>query len=167
MVSTRANAYAALQSDYITETPSRSSQYTVFSEEIPFYALVFQGYKALSSASVNTAMNVRDAYLRAVSTGATLQFTLCDTHHDALQFEQNTAYVSSRYSDWKADIAAMVAESADLHSKVGNQAITSYEKTDGLSKTVFENGITVYVNYTDAAMESPLGTVPAMGFVYG
>lgn len=167
VVSTRANAYAALQSDYITETPSRSSQYTVFSEEIPFYALVFQGYKALSSASVNTAMNVRDAYLRAVSTGATLQFTLCDTHHDALQFEQNTAYVSSRYSDWKADIAAMVAESADLHSKVGNQAITSYEKADGLSKTVFENGITVYVNYTDAAMESPLGTVPAMGFVYG
>ena len=167
VVSTRANAYAALQSDYITETPSRSSQYTVFSEEIPFYALVFQGYKALSSASVNTAMNVRDAYLRAVSTGATLQFTLCDTHHDALQFEQNTAYVSSRYSDWKADIAAMVAESADLHSKVGNQAIASYEKVDGLSKTVFENGITVYVNYTDAAMESPLGTVPAMGFVYG
>lgn len=167
VVSTRANAYAALQSDYITETPSRSSQYTVFTEEIPFYSLVFQGYKALSSASVNTAMNVRDAYLRAVSTGATLQFTLCDTHHDALQFEQNTAYVSSRYSDWKADIAAMVAESADLHSKVGSQAITSYEKADGLSKTVFENGITVYVNYTDAAMESPLGTVPAMGFVYG
>ena len=167
VVSTKANAYAALQSDYITQTPSRSSQYNLFSQEIPFYALVFQGYKALTSASINTAMNVREAYLTAVATGATLQFTLCDTHHDALQFEQNTAYVSARYADWKADIAAMVAESADLQSKVGGQAIQAYEKADGLSKTVFENGVTVYVNYTDAAMDSPLGTVPAMGFVYG
>ena len=167
VVSTKANAYAALQSDYITQTPSRSSQYTLFSEEIPFYALVFQGYKPLTSASINTAMNVRNAYLNAVATGATLQFTLCDTHHDALQFEQDTAYVSSRYSDWKADITAMVEESADLQSKVGNQAIQSYEKVNGLSTTVFENGVTVYVNYTDAAIDSPLGTVPAMGFVYG
>ena len=167
VVSTKANAYAALQSDYITQTPSRSSQYNLFSEEIPFYALVFQGYKPLTSASINTAMNVRNAYLSAVATGATLQFTLCDTHHDALQFEQDTAYVSCRYSDWKADIAAMVAESADLHSKVGGQSIQAYETENGLSKTVFENGITVYVNYTDAEIASPLGTVPAMGFVYG
>ena len=167
VVSTKANAYAALQSDYITQTPSRSSQYNLFSEEIPFYALVFQGYKPLTSASINTAMNVRNAYLSAVATGATLQFTLCDTHHDALQFEQDTAYVSCRYSDWKADIAAMVAESADLHSKVGGQSIQAYEMENGLSKTVFENGITVYVNYTDAEIASPLGTVPAMGFVYG
>lgn len=167
VVSTKANAYAAVQADYIVEAPTRSSQYSLFSEEIPFYSLVFQGHKALTSASINTAVNTRSAFLDAVATGATLQFTLCDTHHDALQFEQDTAYLSSRYADWKEDIAAMVNESADLMSKVGGQAITAYEQANGLSKTVFENGITVYVNYTDAAMTSPLGTVPAMGFVYG
>ena len=167
VVSNKANLYAALQSDYIVEIPTRSSQYSMFSEEIPFYALVFQGYKALTSASINTAVNVRGAYLDAVATGTTLQFTLCDTHHDALQFEQDTAYISSRYEDWKDDIAAMVQESAALMEQVGGKAITAYEQANGLSKTVFENGITVYVNYTDADMTSPLGTVPAMGFVYG
>lgn len=167
VVSHKANAYAALESDYIVEIPTRSSQYNVFSEEIPFYALVFQGYKGLTSASINTAVNVRSAFLDAVSVGATLQFTLCDTHHDALQFEEDTAYISSRYSDWKADIAAMVEESAALYEKIAGQAITAYTQAKGLSTTTFENGVTVYVNYTDAPMTCPLGTVPAMGFVYG
>ena len=128
---------------------------------------MFQGYKALTSATINTAVDVRGAYLDAVATGTTLQFTLCNNHHDALQFEQDTAYISIRYADWKDDIAAMVQESADLYDKVGGKAITAYESSNGLTKTVFENGVTVYVNYTDADVSTPLGTVKSMGFIYG
>ncbi len=152
VISTKANEYAILNADYVIEAPVQSSKFNVFDQEIPFYSIVFQGYKALTSSSINLATNVKDAYLSAVATGASLQFTLCDTLHDALRFEQTTAYISGRYSDWKEDIAAMVAESAELHSKVGTQAITSYEKKDGVSKTVFENGTTVYVNYLDEAL---------------
>lgn len=167
LVSNKANQYAALQADYITEIPTHSSQYNLFSQEIPFYALVFQGYKVLTSASINTAVNVRSAFLDAVATGTTLQFTLFDSHHDSLQFEQDTAYISGRYADWKGDIESMVKESADLYDKVGGQAITAYEKVDGVSMTTFENGVVVYVNYTDAAVETPKGTVESMDFIYG
>lgn len=167
LVATKANQYAAVMSDYITDIPTRSSQYTLFSQEIPFYALVFQGYKALSTASINTAINVDRAFLDAVATGTALQFTLCDTFHDALQFEQDTAYISGRYADWKDDIAKYVEKYSDLHGKVGNQAITAHEQVNGLTKTTFENGVTVYVNYTDAAMATPMGNVAPMDFIYG
>lgn len=167
VVSNKANEYAALNADYITETPTYTSKFSAFDSEIPFYSLVFQGYKNLTSPAINTAVNVRDAYLRAVATGMTLQFTLCDSQHDSLQFEANTAYISSVYDFWKGDIEAMVNESADLHTKVGNQAITQYTVADGMSTTVFEDGTTVYVNYTDKDMTCPAGTVPALGFVYG
>lgn len=152
VVSTKANQYAALNADYIIEAPMHSSKFNVFDAEIPFYSLVFQGYKALTSPAINACTNVEDAYLDAVATGASLQFTLCDTLHDALRFEENTVYITSRYSDWKEDIAAMVAQSSDLHSKVGTQAIVDYVKKDGVSKTVFEDGTTVYVNYNDEAL---------------
>ena len=167
LVGTEANEYAALVSDYIIETPTESSQFSVLTKDIPFYALVFQGYKGLTSQSINTAVNVREAYLKAVSTGATLQFTLTDSQHDSLQFENNTAYITGLYDAWKDDIAAMVQESAELHSKVGTKSIVYYHIADGLSITMFEDGTTVYVNYTDADMESDLGTIPAMGFIYG
>lgn len=152
VVSNQANEYAILYADYVTEVPTQSSKFSVFDEEIPFYSIVFQGYKALTSSSINLATNVEDAYLSAVATGASLQFTLCDTLHDALRFEEDTAYISSRYADWKEDIAEMVNRSAALHDKVGTQAIVSYDKKDGVSKTVFEDGTTVYVNYLDEAL---------------
>ena len=167
VVANKANAYAALGADYITEIPMSSSKYSALDVDVPFYALVFQGYKNLTSASINTAANVRETYLRAVATGLTLQFTLCDTLHDSIQFEQDTAYVTSRYSDWKNDIAAMVTESAALHQLVGNQAIAQYYEFYGVSTTVFANGITVYVNYNNYAVSSPFGDIPAQSFVYG
>ena len=46
-------------------------------------------------------------------------------------------------------------------------AIVAYEQANGVSKTTFENGVTVYVNYTDAAVVTPLGSVESMDFIYG
>lgn len=166
VVSADANAYAALRSDYVTEVPSQSSKFNIFSEDVPFYALVFQGYKPLSSPSINTATDVTEAYLQAVATGMTLQFTLTENLHDSLRFENDTAYITSHYSQWKEDITAKVQQSAALHDKVGNQPIKQYTMKDGVSKTVFANGVTVYVNYNDKPVKTPFGKVAAQSFVY-
>ncbi len=166
VVSATANEYAALRSDYVTEVPTQSSKFNILDEEIPFYAMVFQGYKALTSPSINTATNVKNAYLDAVATGMTLQFTLTHDLHDSLRFENDTAYITSQYSQWKEDIATMVQDSAALHDKVGNQPIKQYEIKDGVSKTVFANGVTVYVNYNDKPVKTPFGKVAAQSFVY-
>ncbi len=167
VVATDPNDYSTLYADYIVEAPLYSSKFSSLTQDIPFYSLVFQGYKALTSPAINTATNVNDAYLQAVATGMTLQFTLCDTLHDSMRYEQDTAYISSCYSDWKEDIASMVQRSKDLHDQVGDQEITEYYKADGMSYTCFANGVEVYVNYTDAEMDSPLGSIPANDFVYG
>lgn len=159
VVADDANAYVAINADYVTEVPMQSTRFSLFNEDIPFYALVFQGYAPLSSSSINLTVNPRDAYLQAVATGMTLQFTLCDSLHESTQFDADTAFVSSRYADWKDEIAAMVAESADLHDKVGNQAIVSYERDGDVSTTVFENGTTVIVNYAEEAVTLDDGTV--------
>lgn len=166
IVASEANLYAALNADYITEVPMSSSKYTVLSREIPMYALVFQGYKSLSSTSINLTTNVKDTYLKAVATGMTLQFTLYDTPHDSVKFDSDTAFISGQYSKWEKDIEGMYESNTcfgdkkganlgsyysyeDLHSQVGNQAIVSYEMKGNVSKTVFANGVTVYVNYND------------------
>lgn len=166
VVSARPNVYAALRSDYLTEIPTQSSKFNLLDQDIPFYAMVFQGYKSLTSVPINTATNVEKAYLQAVSTGMTLQFTLTHDLHDALRFENDTAYITSQYSQWKEDITKMVQESAALHDKVGNQPIKQYEIKDGVSKTVFANGVTVYVNYNDKPVKTPFGKVAAQSFVY-
>ena len=166
VVADDANAYVALNADYVTEVPMHSTRFAMFDEDIPFYSMVFQGYVPLTSASINLSANVRDTYLQAVATGMTLQFTLCDTLHESIQFDEDTAFVSSRYSDWQDQIAAMVEESSELLKKVGNQSIVRYEKSGDVSVTEFENGLTVIVNYADEAVEYDGTTLEANSFIY-
>lgn len=163
-----ANAYAALHADYVTQVPMKSTRFQLLSEEIPFYTLVFQGYKPLTSSSINLAVNMEETYLQAVSTGMGLQFTLCNNLHESIKFDEDTAFVSSRYADWDERIADMVEKSSALLAKVGNQPIANYAQYGDLTITEFENGVVVYANYSDADMDLGDGiVVPAMGFVEG
>lgn len=166
VVAAEPNLYAALAADYILETPSDSSHFNVLDFTIPFYSLVFQGQKALTSPSINLASDPRLTFLRAVATGMTLQFTLCDTVYPSLRSSKDTAYVSSLYSGWKSDIFDMYREYEDLYAQTKGQKIVAYSIKDGLSCTGFENGTEVYVNYTDRPVSSPLGTVAAKSFVF-
>lgn len=167
IVANEANQYVALNADYVTEVPMHSTKFNLLDEDIPFYALVFQGYLPLTSSSINLAVNTEDTYLQAVATGMALQFTLCDTLHESIQFDEDTAFVSSRYADWKDRIAAMVEESADVYAKVGNQAIVSYEKNGDVSVTTFENGVKVIVNYADEAVTYNDTQIEANSFIVG
>lgn len=166
VVTERPNVYAALHSTHITEVPLSSSRIDGIDRDIPFYSFVFQGYKSLTSPSVNTAINVEKTYLSAVATGMTLQFTLFDTEYPELRYDANTAYLTSKYSEWREEIAEMVQRSCELHALTGTQAIADYRMTDGVSYTLFENGVEVYVNYTDQQVTTPLGIVEPCDFVY-
>jgi hypothetical protein len=152
LVANEANAYVALNADYVTEVPMHSTAFSILGEDIPFYAMVFQGYVPLTSSSINLAVNTRDTYLQAIATGMALQFTLCDTLHDSIQFDEDSAFVSSRYVDWKDTIAEMVNKSAEVYAKVGGQPITLYEQLGALSFTTFANGVKVVVNYSEEAV---------------
>ena len=66
----------------------------------------------------------------------------------------------------KDQIAAMVEQSSDLYSKVGNQSIVSYERDGDVSITKFENGLIVYVNYADEAVEYNGVSLEANSFIY-
>lgn len=166
VVADAANDYVVLNADYVTEVPMHSTRFNMFAEDIPFYAMVFQGYVPMTSASINLATDPTDAYLQAVATGMGLQFTLCDSLHDASLWDLDTAFVSSRYVDWKDRIGAMVDESAELYAKVGNQSIVRYEKQGDVSVTEFANGTIVYVNYAEEAVTYDGIQLEANSFIY-
>lgn len=166
VVADAANDYVVLNADYVTEVPLHSTRFNMFAEDIPFYSMVFQGYVPMTSASINLAADPTDAYLKAVSTGMALQFTLCDTLHDATLWDLDTAFVSSRYVDWKDRIGTLVNESADLYAKVGNQSIVRYENHGDVSVTEFADGTIVYVNYADKAVTYDGIQLEANSFIY-
>jgi hypothetical protein len=69
VMSSNANQAAAIVSDVVVEAPLASSKANIFSEDVPFYSMVFKGSVGLTGESVNLATNTRKAVLQSVEAG--------------------------------------------------------------------------------------------------
>ncbi len=163
-----AHSYAALSADYITGVPTASNQHLSLDVDVPLYQIVFQGYKSLSTDAINMANNRHTQYLKAIETGTGLAFTLigADEYPQELRKQHMRGLNTALYSDNEEFITACVNESKTYLAKVAGATIKSHEYvTDDVVKTVFDNGITVIVNYGETAYTSDLGVVEPNSFI--
>lgn len=161
-----ANDYAACAADVLTGCPVTSNREWVFDTDIPLYQIVFQGYKENYAAAINTAADQKDVFLRAISTGSGLSFTLIHDYDIELIKENQYAYGSCVYQDNLGSIETYISLCKDFLTSVADKSITAHSVLNGgVTKTVFEGGKTVYVNYGDKQIVADGVTVPAKNFV--
>lgn len=166
IMTSNANAYAAANSSHIISTPSSDSGYSSIDVEIPFYRMVFKGIVSMSSTSVNTSTNQRAEVLKAVEVGCGLLYTVADNYSSKFRLS-DSAFAKSIYSDNKEKIVSDCKELSEFLSKVSDTYVKEHTiLSDGVNQTVFENGVTVIVNYTNNALETSLGVVESESFVY-
>lgn len=158
-------SYAAAAADVLTNCPTDSAELLVFDATVPLYQIVFQGSKANSVSPINTAVSPRKQFLKAIETGSGLSFNLVANYSTELRKQQEPGLQSSLYSDNKAKIEGYVKESADYLAKVAGAKIADHQLlAENVTKTVFENGVTVYVNYGEQNYSCEAGVVQALGF---
>lgn len=166
VASISANDYAAVASDFVFETVCYSTQNLYFDVEVPFYQIVFKGYVPMSSGSINTSADPQRQLLRALETGIGLQFTLVNDYHTDFAPLIDKEASQSVYRDNKDDITQTVIDTSAYLNSVKNVAISSHSLlTYDVHKTVFENGVTIYVNYGAKEAAADGVTVAAMDYV--
>ena len=165
-MSSEANAYAAVKSDVIFNSPARSNAALIFDDDIPFYQMVLRGRTALSTESLNLATDREEQLLKAVEGGMGLAYTLTAKYDTKLIDSGVPVFYNSLYSDLKDGIVSDSKMLSELYGKIGNSAIKSHKiHGSGLRETVYENGVTVFVNYSSGELNSPAGSVRAHGFL--
>ncbi len=161
-----ANVYTAVLSDVITNSPTVSSKQYVFKEEIPFYQIVFKGYIPMTTYSINLTSNWKMSYLKAIESGCGLNYSLMENWDSSLIDAQHTDMFNSRYNDLKANIKSDIKDFTNYHNSIDGAHISSHEILEsGLRKTSFDNGVTVYVNYSSSAVDSPVGVIEAQDYI--
>lgn len=142
------NAYAAKASDYIDSIPTVSSNLKALDVDIPFYGIVFSGCKE-NSVAINLSSEPRKKFLNAIKTGSGLSFVLAKDINSDVVGSVFSAYIASNYEYGKEEIKKYYDESKDFLSSVSGVSVDTYTIIQtGVTKTVFENGVTVYVNET-------------------
>ena len=162
-----ANDYAAAGSDVIYDVPLTSSKNNMFSYDVPFYGIVFKGYVPLSTTSVNLSADNNKMILRAAEIGAGLSYTLINNGSTKLFDSFSSAFYGSVYDDIKDDIKADIKAYGEDFQMISNAKISGHSILEnGLHKTVFDNGVTVYINYTASDLEQDGNIIKAESYLF-
>ena len=158
------NAYALKGVDAVTDLPAVSNGYYLCDASIPFYQIVLHGLIPYSAEAVNHAADWEESLLQAAETGSSLYFSLMYEPNSVL-FETDLQTNASYYGVWLETAAEGWQQLSDLLEKVQDSAIADHQiLSETMRKTVYENGVCVYVNYgyEDGAADGI--TVPARSF---
>lgn len=167
IVTEAANVYAAVLSDYIFAAPLSSSRYTSLDIDIPFYQAVFKGSVPLSGEPINLAENASREFLKAVSTGSALEFTVIGSFDERFVNSKHSALAGSVYDGVKTQIDELYKKYSPLFTAVKGETIESYKTNGEITETLFSNGVRVYCNFGDTDVNTDLGVLKPNGFIYG
>lgn len=160
-----ANGYAAGVADCVSAVPLQNGGYDAFDETVPFYAMVLRGSVPLYSTAMNLSPNSRKQLLRAVEAGVSPSFTLAWAVGEEAAYLDGNFYYGVSYADTCSLIEETVARTAAYLERIHGATIESHRiLQQGVTRTVFSNGVQVTVNHTDEAVTVDGRTILAMDF---
>lgn len=163
-VASNSNAYAAAVADSVYEVPLSNGNYDVFDVEIPFYQMVFCGSKPMYSTAVNLSNNYEENIMKAVSSGTGINFALIENFTPENIQNQSGKFYAAVFESNIEQISETLSTYGDFYNKIAGARIESYELlSNGISRTDFESGVTVYANHTAGNVESPVGVLIGYG----
>lgn len=103
--------------------------------------------------------------LGAVEGGCGLTYTITASYDSALLDATSPVFYNSLYDDLRQTILQNMEQLEEYYSCIAASTINRHAILEnGLRETIFDNGVRVYVNYSNEPLESPAGRVPAMSF---
>lgn len=158
LMASDANDYAAMVSNLVVDVPVTSDNGYAFAEDVPFYSMVFKGYVPMTTESVNLASDSRRIVLGAVESGIGLNYTVINNWDNVLIDAVYPYFYSTVYSDVENDILKNYNDLSGYYKSIAGAKIKSNTViSSGVHCTVFDNGVTVYVNYNKTSATTPDG----------
>jgi len=162
----RPNLYLWNYVDQILELPMGSSKFLLETEEVPFLQLVLKGTVNYYSPVSNFQADAQEARLRMIDYGSYPSFII--TARDPVELlDTGSRWIyTSRYSVWKDQI---IEEYRTVSQALMAVRGASFEKREevhpGVYRNRYSNGVTIYVNYTQAEAKVDGVIVPAQGYL--
>lgn len=160
------NSYVVPYATRVFNAPMTSSQYDIFTYDVPFFQMVLHGYVNYTTCPVVQSVDRDITFLKSIETGADLLYTCTADDAFALRETRLANIYSSKISIWKKNAVEYYKENNAVNSKVWDQTITDHARVgEDVFKTVYANGVSVYVNYSDKDQTVDGVTVKAENYV--
>ena len=152
------NDYAVKKASFVTNMPLHGNQYAIIDGTVPFYQIALHGYVNYAGSPINLAYEKDQILLESAETGAGLQFTFMKASERDLQETNYTEYYASNYAEWKEKLSDVYNEYNSKMAPVMNSLIKDHQYvSDNVTKTTYDNGYVVYVNFSYKSYITPSG----------
>lgn len=161
----RPNQYLWRYADKLYGLPISSSQLIYESDCVPFLQIVLSGCAELYGSPINTSSYSTERLLRQIEYGLAPSFavTACDSME--LYNTAQSGYFSTNFEDWLPRIEETYRVVSEGLAPVWGHGIVSHRCLEtGLVRVEYDNGVRIYVNYTDQPLTADGITVPAGSF---
>ena len=160
-------AYLWKNADAFLDMPLGSSQYMYIDEEVPFLSMVLKGIVPMYSEYVNFEANKQEFVLQMIESGVFPSFYLTEEDSSALIYTNSADMYSTKYTTYKDAIIQYDAEFRALNDVVGDANIVGHEKqSNGVTVVTYNNGVKIYINYTEESKTVDGITVEGMSYSY-
>ncbi len=161
------NAYAFGQVTDIVGAPTQYSKFYIVDQQIPFYEMVIHGCIDYSGQSLNLMDQDADEemVLSFIEYGVAPRFTFSYEDSSNIKYTSSADMYSVCYTTWMEDAQDIYEQISGALSKVQGAEMIHHEVLDnGLAAAEYDNGVMIYVNKTDEALDAGGVTVEPMSY---
>ncbi len=128
--------------------PVSSSGHKLFDYDVPMLQMLLKGSVSYSGYPLNLSNTNNDSYLLHIAYAQNLHYGFMAEDSSKLQSTSLVGLYGLSDSKLK-EAAARAKEAGGLYELTKDLYITDYSFADGISSTVYSNGLTVLVNFND------------------
>lgn len=162
------SAYLWKYTDAILDLPLGTSDFMYENEEVPFLSLVLKGLIPMYSDYVNLEANKTKFFLQMVESGVYPSFYLTYENSSKLIYTNSCDLYSTEFTTYRDTVVSYDKELRAVSEKVGDSCIMKHEKLEnGIVKVTYENGVAIYVNYTENDLTADGMTIGALSYKVG
>jgi hypothetical protein len=154
--------------DAILDMPISDSDYIYTDQSVPFLSIALKGLMPMYGEYVNFEANETEYFLKLVETGIYPSFYLTYENPSDLIYTNSSDIYTSQYSVYREQILKYYDELKNLNSLTAGSLIVSHEVTDtGITVVTYDNGVKIYVNYSENAATVDGVTVDGLSYAIG
>lgn len=167
LMTNAANAYSFAYSTDIINVPMEDNPYVIVDESIPLYQMIVHGYISYSSELMNfeDSTVLRENILHMIETGTAPHYVFTAENSSEMKNTALNRYYTTTYSTWKDDAIAVYDEVNAVLKNVTGATMTGHELLgNDVRKITYDNGVVIYVNYSNKEQKADGVTMPAMSY---
>ena len=161
-----ANLYSFAYAEDISNVPMGDNGFVIVDNNIPLYQMVIHGCVDYSTELLNfdDSEDMTKTGLEMIETGSAPHYVFTQEASSMMKNTAMNTHYATTYDTWKGEAVEIYNRVNEALQHVSGALIVNHEISGDVRKITYDNGVVIYINYSDEAESMDGKTFPAMSY---